>query len=699
MARLEDLIADVENDKLRDALTHEVRALKQRVNFGLVFERHVPEYVLLPATAGVDVGDQVRPRGSNGARQELRALRRANGQVTFVDAKGEEGAASVDDLLVVKGMGESVYPTLRPLGTVERGGDVPYHAVINGENYHALQVMEHCWQGQVDCIYIDPPYNTGARDWKYNNDYVDAADTWRHSKWLSMMEKRLRIAKRLLKPDGVLIVTIDEHEVHHLGVLLEQKHLFRNYRRYMVTIVNAPQGNDADNFSRVEEHAFFCVPNEQVLIEGSPVDLAPEAGDIELDPEDEEFEETEADGDHYLPSDAEEGGFISENARRRGNQSLRRDRPHMFFPIYIDEQERKVVRAGPPITLDEDPSFDKVDGLRPIWPIDSNGHHRRWRWGYERMVRLIDEGEIQLGQHNKKRDSWAINRVQPRKTDAPLKKLKTVWRHTSHNAGTHGSGLLAQLLGQGQAFSFPKSVYATRDCLAAVCRSRPEALIVDFFAGSGTTLHATLLMNQADNGRRRCVAVTNNEVEERVAQRLRKEGVQPGDPEWEQHGIFELACRPRVEAAITGERPDGEPVPGRYLDGRQMSEGFDANCEFYELTYLHPDDVELGRAFQAIHPLLWLMAGAQGERPEELTPDDPYAVVADGGYAVLFDERALREFIVDLNQHDDVEHLFLVTDSEDAYAEMAHAVGPGYMTHMLYRDYLRSFRIKAVPPA
>lgn len=695
MARIENLIATVEDNVLRGALADEVRALKRRTPFGLVFERHIPEYVLLPATAGIQVGDQVCPRGAEPEEGVLRVLKRTKHKATVVDEAGNQSSVAVKDVMVVKGMGDSVYPTLRPLGAIKRSDNSPHHAIISGENYHALQVMEHCFAGQVDCIYIDPPYNTGARDWKYNNRFVDSADTWRHSKWLSMMERRLRIAKRLLKSDGVLICTIDEHEVHHLGVLLEQ--LFPEFLRYMVTIVNAPQGNDADNFSRVEEYAFFCVPQSEAdLIEGSPIDLAPNSDDIGVDPDEEVLEDDQAEGDHYLASDIEPGGIISENARRRGNQSLRRDREHMFYPIYIDEEEGTVVTAGPPLPLDEEPEFEHMDGLRPIWPIDSNGHHRRWRWGYERMLKLINDGEIRLGRYNKKRDTWAINRVQERRDIVPLKKLKTVWRHTSHNAGTHGSGLLAQLLGQGQAFSFPKSLYATRDCISGVCRSRPNALIVDFFAGSGTTLHATLLMNEADGGRRRCLVVTNNEVEERVAKRLRRDGVQPGDVEWEQHGIFDLACRPRIEAAITGKRPDGGPVRGRYLDGRELSAGFEANCEFYELAYLHPDDIELGRAFQAIHPLLWLMAGAHGDRPDDLSPDDSYAVVAEGGYAVLFDEHAIRELIVELKTADGVAHVFLVTDSEDAYAEMAQALGPGYTTHMLYRDYLRSFGIKAV---
>src|SRR5205807_1912373 len=143
-----------------------------------------------------------------------------NGAATNGNTKVRK--APLDELLVVRDFGDPVYPALVPVDEVRRSDDRPYHAVISGENYHGLQALLYAYEGQVDCIYADPPYNTGARDWKYNNDYVDSSDTWRHSKWLSMMEKRLQLAKRLLKPDGVLVCTIDEHEVHHLGVLLEQ---------------------------------------------------------------------------------------------------------------------------------------------------------------------------------------------------------------------------------------------------------------------------------------------------------------------------------------------------------------------------------------------------------------------------------------------------------------------------------------------
>ena len=135
----------------------------------------------------------------------------------------EAATAAVEDLVVVAEFRDPIYPGLVSTGKVERGGDKPFHTVINAENYHALQALLFTHRGKVDCIYIDPPYNTGAKDWKYNNDYVEGDDLYRHSKWLAFMERRLLLAKELLNPDdSVLIVTIDEKEYLRLGLLLEQ---------------------------------------------------------------------------------------------------------------------------------------------------------------------------------------------------------------------------------------------------------------------------------------------------------------------------------------------------------------------------------------------------------------------------------------------------------------------------------------------
>jgi adenine-specific DNA-methyltransferase len=220
MARLEDLIKDIADPSLRNQIAGEVGRLKARKKFGLVFEEHLPEVVQLPGLA-VKPGARVAKRNEKLAGFFL-VKSVVNGKKVSIapERGGTEEIAAKDDLVVVKRFGEPMYPALVPVDRVVRASGKPYHTLINADNFHALQLLLYCYEAKVDVIYIDPPYNSGARDWKYNNDYVDRADQYRHSKWLSMMKRRLELAKRLLKPDGVLIVTVDENEVGHLSVLL-----------------------------------------------------------------------------------------------------------------------------------------------------------------------------------------------------------------------------------------------------------------------------------------------------------------------------------------------------------------------------------------------------------------------------------------------------------------------------------------------
>ena len=253
--------------------------------------------------------------------------------------------------------------------------------------------------------------------------------------------------------------------------------------------------------------------------------------------------------------------------------------------------------------------------------------------------------------------------------------------------------MLHSILGKRGLFPFPKSVYAVRDCLAAVVRNRPNALIVDFFGGSGTTLHATALLNASDGGSRRCVLVTNNEVNDKVARRLQKQGHFPRDPQFEAHGIFQQVTRPRVEAVLTGKRPDGKPIPGTDKDGRPFAKGLEENVTFYRLTYLNPDRVELGSAFEAVLPLLWLGAGARGDCPAPPKNGAPYMIAKDQRLAVLLRESHFAKFRTALLDADDISNIYLVTDSEEAFAEMRSELPRRQHIGMLYRDYLRSFRI------
>jgi len=270
VSRLTDLIAraKAKDPALGDELDREFKALASRRAFGLNFERHKPESVELPGRP-IRRGDKVHvlpPRGSTAkGDQRLWRVVRLEGRgaarvahLTLIDAAEPETAVvPVADLVVAAEFRDYIYPGLVSTGKVTRGGDKPFHTVINGENFHALEALTYTHRGKIDAIYIDPPYNSGARDWKYNNDYVESEDLYRHSKWLAFMERRLQVARELLnRKESVLIVTIDEKEYLRLGLLLEQ--VFPEANIQMVTtVVNRAGSQRVGRFSRVEEYVFY----------------------------------------------------------------------------------------------------------------------------------------------------------------------------------------------------------------------------------------------------------------------------------------------------------------------------------------------------------------------------------------------------------------------------------------------------------
>lgn len=258
MAAIDDLIAQVEDKALRERLLKETRQITKGKKFGLVFENHLPE---LTPIYNAKVHKHCKVALRDGPLTDLWQVLAIRNDKAHCRNIGNEKTSEIplDNLVVVRQFGESIFPTLTPMDKVQNGpDDAPWHTLIEADNYHALQLLEYLYAGKVDCIYIDPPYNTGARDWKYNNDYVDGNDAWRHSKWLSMMQRRLTLAKKLLNSEmGVLIVTIDEHEVHNFRVLLSQ--LFPEYYIQMITAVTNPKGVTQGRFSRVEEYVISLV--------------------------------------------------------------------------------------------------------------------------------------------------------------------------------------------------------------------------------------------------------------------------------------------------------------------------------------------------------------------------------------------------------------------------------------------------------
>lgn len=701
MGLLEDLVAKVPDDYLRAQIQFSLAKLKQQHRFGLVFEEHIPETTALlgfPIRQGALVDFRKESPGNGLFRvRSVTSGGRSARIVPDADPQAKELTVPTTDLMAIKPFGDPIYPSLRPVSAIQRGGRKPHHAVIDAENFHALQLLVYMYRGAVDCIYIDPPYNTGARDWKYNNHYVDANDTWRHSKWLSMMDRRLRLAKKLLKPDGVLIVTIDQNELNHLGLLLEER--FPEARRQLVTICINPGGaSGGDGISRVEEYAFFCflgnaqpaLTQDDMLVTGADADVV----------------HTGAQGIRW------------EWLLRGGNAWYRSSRPNLCYPIMLSKDATRIVGTGTPLEGDEPGSLPTyIDGYPAAWPLRRDGKLGIWRVDAGRLRWLNERGYVYVSARDDVRRTWTIKylmegtvdaieagligivgygdrgEVQVQVSERRGKTAKTMWYRGRHVAGgAGGTHLLNELLGARNLFPFPKSVYAVRDCLDVAIGDRRDALILDFFAGSGTTMHAVCMMNADDGGARRSVMVTNNEVNAETARRLNRTGHFCGDPDFDRHGIFESVTVPRCVAAVMGARADNTPLTGSYLNGRSLAEGFEENVEFFRLGYLDPDKVELGTQFDAILPALWLAAGGVGPR-EPIKAGSHYTIPVRSTYAVLFRESRFRQFRAALAKRPDVTHVWLVTDSDEAFSEMS-AMLPGHLRlSMLYRDYLRNFRI------
>ncbi|MCB7138260.1 DNA methyltransferase [Cellulosimicrobium marinum] len=710
MAHLDNLIESVKDPTLRAALHAEIDKVTKNRRLGLVFDRHLPESVTLPGFT-IRQGEKVQviTEGSDDPTDlddtgiwTVIEMRPAT--AVLRDGAGQTREVPVSQLVATREFGDPIYPGLKPTGRVLRGGGTdgddggkPFHTVINAENYHALEALLFAYEGQVDAIYIDPPYNTGARDWKYNNDYVDDNDPYRHSKWLSFIERRLLLAKRLLNPaDSVLIVTIDEKEYLRLGLLLEQT--FPAAHIQMATVVINPSGTSRGYLSRVEEYVFFCFLGD-ALPHDAPDDL---------------LSELEADGAKIGTS-----GVRWEWLLRGGGTWYRDKRPNLCYPVLLNDDRTRMIRAGDPLVGDESARPETIDGHPVAWPVRSDGRLGIWRVDSRKLNDLIAKGYAHISSkpHTAQPTlryllSGTIERIASGElvvtghgergevqVEFPeverVQRAKTVWRRGRHTAGgAGGAQLLNQLLVSRGRFQFPKSLYAVEDTLRIAVGNKPDALVLDFFAGSGTTAHAVMRLNKQDGGRRRSVMVTNNEVSADERASLRADGHRPGDTAWEDLGICEFVTKPRIRAAITGATPAGEPIAGNYgfTDEFPISQGFQENAEFFTLTYEDPGLVTLGRRFDAIAPLLWLRAGCSGARIDHVE-ETGWSLPADAVYGVLFDTTAWGAFVSAAAKREDLRHAFIVTDSIVEYQQIVAKLDPALKTTRLYADYLRNFEI------
>lgn len=706
MSRLTELIAQAKakDPQMGADLEREFKALSSRRAFGLNFERHKPEVVELP-NRPVRKGDKVRvlpergsmEKGDQQLWQVLKVFKREKPQTAQIrllhQPESELQKVKLEDLIVIAEFRDFIYPGLVSTGKVERGEDKPYHSVINGENYHVLKALTYTHRGKVDAIYIDPPYNTGAKDWKYNNDYVEKEDLYRHSKWLAFMERRIQLARNLLNPnDSVLMVTIDEKEVHRLRLLLEQN--LPEAKVQMITTVISQNGTSREGeFSRVDEYILIArLGNSKIL----------------------------RTNDNMLANDGE--GKVSRvwfNFMRTSTPKEKLE--GQFYPIFINPKTGVILELGKPVGKGNDiPEIKDKEDRVAVWPLKDDGAMATWGAVPATAQGLLDDGYLRLGSKSKKTNLWSIQYVRqgdrkrveagdikivgrkPENNSVILEHVdvsnrenfpKTVWNRKSHDATAHGTRLNKALL-PGRNFPYPKSLYAVEDSLRFFIKDKPNSVVLDFFSGSGTTAHAVMRLNKQDGGKRQCISVTNNEVGADEQKSLREKGLRAGDLEWEEWGICDYITKPRVKAAVTGLTPEDEPIKGEYkfTDEFPMADGFKENAEFFTLTYEASLPVSHNLAFKKIAPLLWLRAGSQGERIDSL-PDEGWQVVEK--YGLLVDLDTSTPFCKAIKKTASVNVAYIVTNDDRRFQTIARRLPESVEPVRLYESYLNNFKISS----
>lgn len=674
MAAIDQYIERIPNTELQEQIREEVARLTKKKRFGLVYENHLPDNILMPEVT-IRRGTKVALRGNTpNDVYEVQDIEKDNAVCRNL-ASLEDKTFLLDDLVAVAQRGDVIYPYLKPMDSVENAPDSDlWHTLIEADNYHALQTLTYLYPGMVDCIYIDPPYNKpDSHDWKYNCDYVDGTDAYRHSKWLSMMEARLKIAKKLLNPnDSILIVTIDELEYHHLGCLLEQ--MFPEARIQMVsTVINTAGVSRGGEFSRSNEFIYL------VQIGSSTPTALPLTNEWRGNTKTEKADR-----------------LVWNQLMRAGTNARRIDRQNLFYPLYISKDGKKIVKIGESLPLEIDRKTIVSDEKSVvIWPIRSNGDEGNWQIGQDTLKENYAKGYVRLGRFTDK--GMAITYLKSGEQEKvengtyPIKGYRedgsviegnsvydrswipgTQWDLPLHNATYHGKQLLNKII--GGRFDFPKSLYAVHDTIRFFVANKPNALILDFFAGSGTTLHAVNLLNKEDGGHRRCIMVTNNEIGEPKEKELRPQGIRPGDEEWEKWGIARYVNWPRTKCSILGEDVNGKPIVGDYITSQTETKLTDR--KFTQINFLSAEATKKQKK-----ALVMLVNKQKDVKLPTMSDDVPFLMSEDDSYnaSILFDVNEAEAWMEALDGNSHITHFYIVAEKDADFkrikAEVSDVMG------------------------
>lgn len=334
--------------------------------------------------------------------------------------------------------------------------------LIHSENYQALNTLLPKFRERVDAIYIDPPYNTGPSEINYVNNYKD-------SSWLSLLKDRVDLCIGYLHTEAALAIAIDDYLLVRLSEILDEG--YTNYERIVVVVNHHPQGSGGNNISRTHEYMLYLVPQGKDLIRGKEKTAGVEYRSFML-------------------------SGPGENKSRKG-------RPNSFYALIVDPIQKKIVRIEPPPIGENYDTQPTPEGFVRWYPIGSTGREQVWCRSYTSALKCLEKGEIFLSDNSSVK--IAIN-VSGKRT-----LLFSNWVDSKYNAGPHGTQLLRDLFGENESFLYPKSQHLVADAVDSIVWQQDEPIILDFFAGSGTTAHAVMNLNRTDGGKRKYILVEMGE--------------------------------------------------------------------------------------------------------------------------------------------------------------------------------------------
>ena len=508
----------------------------------------------------------------------------------------------------------------------------PMNILIEGDNYHALSALNYTHAGKIDVIYIDPPYNTGNKSWTYNNKFVDSEDSFRHSKWVSFMYKRLNLAKRLLKDSGIIICAIDDYEVHTIRMLLDE--IFGELNRLgTCVVIHNPGGRQDDKFfPTAHEYMHFYAKNKNNA----------KIGRLDV---------SDSKKDEYKNED-KYGRYKSREFRRSGANSRRQDGPGLWYSIYYDKNRNELYT-------------EERKGCIELKPIDNKGIERCWRWGKDTFNEKKEKYiEVKITKGN------YVVYVKEREEDNKGEKAKTFWNKPKYSA-VNGTNLLKNIFRETEKkiFDYPKSPFLMFDIMK-ISAVNKQSLILDFFAGSGTTAQAVLELNKEDNGNRRFILCTNNE-----------------DNRGEGFNVANNVCYPRIKSVIQG-----------YTNlNNENNIGLGGNLKYYKTDFVDakPTDKNKKKLTEEATEMLCIK---EDTYEEVKTKNKSFRVFKnDKKYTgIIYDVMAIDDFKDFTKKIDEKFSVYIFSLSDDTYDEefedMKNKIKLSPIPEAILRVYRRIFK-------